>query len=327
MTDHDAAVSGGQPGTASVPADPAPADPAPADPVLAGSSAVPGGPVAQPAGSPATAPRPRSPEPDPPAPAAGPAVSGEVLPRADAADMAGAITALSDPDLDKAGRRQALGRIVTHVRERGMGQLFKPSTAMRWVADAVGDVVPHLPVRDLATLRAHFPGLTEEAIAERLVRNAARATAAVGAVGGGVAAIEWVATPSLLTAPVLIAAETVAVVAVEIKLIGELHELYGAPVAGSVGQRSAALTMSWAKRRGINPMMPSVGMAAMLGTAARKELRDRLLRRFGKNLTSYGPMLTGAAVASFLNRRATIGLANGIRADLRRDRPRRQLPR
>ena len=51
---------------------------------------------------------------------------------------------------------------------------------------------------------------------------------------------------------------------------------------------------------------------------ARKELRDRLLKRFGRNLTSYGPMLTGAAVASYLNRRATLGLAEHIRKDLTR---------
>jgi hypothetical protein len=74
---------------------------------------------------------------------------------------------------------------------------------------------------------------------------------------------------------------------------------------------------AWAHRRGVNPLMPGVG-AVVLGTAARRELRDRLLRRFGKNLTSYGPMLTGAAVASFLNRRATLALAGEIRKDLRR---------
>jgi hypothetical protein len=129
-----------------------------------------------------------------------------------------------------------------------------------------------------------------------------------------VAAVEWVATPSLLTAPVLLAAETVAVVTIEIKLIGELHELYGQPVAGTSTQRAIALVTSWAERRGINPMMPAV--AVVLGTAARKELRDRLLRRFGRNLTSYGPLLTGAAVASYLNRRATLALAEQIRKDL-----------
>lgn len=235
---------------------------------------------------------------------------------AGAEEMAKSIAVLADSDIDAAERRRLLGRLAMQVRGRGVGDLFKPKAAMRWIADVVGEVVPHLPIRDLATLRRHFPGMSDEQIADRLVRNASRATAAVGAAGGGVAAVEWVATPTLLTAPILLAAETTAVVAVEIKLIGELHELYGSPVPGSGAARTVALIQSWAQRRGVNPIMPGVGVAVVLGTAARKELRDRLLRRFGRNLTSYGPLLTGAAVASYLNRRATLALAHRIRDDL-----------
>ncbi len=237
-------------------------------------------------------------------------------------DLSGTVAALASDGLDQAERRRLLGRLAGELRKRGIGDLFRPKAAMRWIADAVGDVAPRLPVRDRATLHRHFPGLSEDQLAERLIRNAALTTAGLGAASGGVAAIEWVATPTLLSAPVLLAAETVAVVAVEIKLIGELHEVYGQPVPGNGGQRAVALIQAWAQRRGINPMLPGVGVAAVLGTAARRDLRDRLLRRFGRNLTSYGPMLTGAAVASFLNRRATIALGQQIRKDLA-DRPRR----
>ncbi|HEX7745723.1 MAG TPA: hypothetical protein VF462_10730, partial [Micromonosporaceae bacterium] len=148
----------------------------------------------------------------------------------------------------------------------------------------------------------------------------ARATAGVGAAGGGVASVEWVATPTLLSAPVLLAAETVAVVAIELKLVGELHEVYGTPITGGPMQRAGTLIQLWAGQRGINPMVPGVGVGAVLGTAARTELRDRLLRRFGRNLTTLGPFLTGAAVASYLNRRATVALAERVRGDLRRHR-------
>ena len=68
-----------------------------------------------------------------------------------------------------------------------------------------------------------------------------------------------------------------------------------------------------------------MGVAAVLGASARKELRDRLLRRFGRNLTTYGPLLTGAAVASYLNRRATLSLGNEIRRDLASRGPRPEL--
>ncbi len=42
------------------------------------------------------------------------------------------------------------------------------------MADAVTDIAPHVPVRDLETLRRHFAGLDDDELAERLIRNAAR---------------------------------------------------------------------------------------------------------------------------------------------------------
>lgn len=244
--------------------------------------------------------------------------SAEVARRSDA-DLGATVAALTSDDIEPAGRRQLLGRLAENIRHSGLGQLFRPKAAVRWLADTVGKVAPHVPVRDRATLRAHFPGLSDEDIAERLVRNAGRTTAGVGAAGGGVASIQWVATPTLLSAPVMLAAETVAVVAVELKLIGELHELYGQPVTGTTAERATALLQAWSSQRGVNPLVPGVGVASVLGTAARKELQSTLLKRFGRNLTTLGPLLTGAAVASYLNRRATRNLAEQLRKDLKKN--------
>lgn len=237
------------------------------------------------------------------------------------ADELGAtVAALAADGIEPAQRKRLLGRLIGQIGTRRVGDLFKPTAAIRWMADAVGDVAPYIPIRDLETLRRHHDGLDGEALAERLVRNAARATAGVGAAGGAVAAVEWAATPTLLSAPVLLAAETVGVVAIELKLIGELHEVYRVPVPGTGAQRAIAMIQSWASRRGVNPMVPGVGVGTVLGTAARKEFRDMLLRRFGRNLTTLGPFLTGAAVASYLNRRATRALGDRLRDDLRKQR-------
>jgi uncharacterized protein (DUF697 family) len=236
-------------------------------------------------------------------------------------DIGKTVAALTADDLEPAGRRKLLGRLVTDVRNRGMGQLFRPKAAIRWMADVVGDIAPHVPVRDLDTLHRHFEGMDDDQLADRLVRNAARATAGVGAAGGGVASLEWAAAPTLLSAPILLAAETVAVVAIELKLIGELHEVYGQPIRGSAGHRAASLVQAWSGQRGVNPLVPGVGVASVLGTAARKELQGTLLRRFGRNLTTMGPLLTGAAVASYLNQRATKKLGEHLRKDLRKRRP------
>ncbi|MEV1330536.1 hypothetical protein AB0J20_13275 [Micromonospora costi] len=253
------------------------------------------------------------------------------VPGGDSEELGATVAALTADDIAPARRRQLLTRLVGQARARGLGDLFKPRSAVRWMVDTVTEVAPHVPIRDLATLRRHFPDLDDEALADRLVRNASRATAGVGAAGGGVAAVEWAVTPTLLSAPVLLAAETIAVVAIELKLIGELNEIYGVALPEGRGQRAVALVHAWATQRGVNPMMPGAGVGAVLGTAARRELRDTLLRRFGRNLTTLGPFLTGAAVAGYLNRRATRSLGDQVRDDLRRKRrelpaPKRALP-
>ncbi|XVU24020.1 hypothetical protein ACQPZJ_43425 [Actinoplanes sp. CA-054009] len=233
-------------------------------------------------------------------------------------ELSKTVAALTADDLEPEGRRQLLGRLVGDVRRRGLGQVFRPKAAIRWMADVVADVAPHVPVRDQATLRRHFPGLSDDDLADRLIRNAQRTTASVGAAGGGVAAVEWVAAPTLLSAPVLLAAETVAVVAIEMKLIGELHEVYGQPIPGTFGQKAVSLVQAWTDQRGVNPLVPGVGVATVLGTAARRDLQQGLLKRFGRHLTMFGPFLTGAAVAGYLNRRATKNLGEHVQKDLQK---------
>jgi hypothetical protein len=236
-------------------------------------------------------------------------------------EIGATVAALVADDLEPASRRQLLGRLVTDVRRRGLSQVFKPRAAIRWMADVVGDIAPHLPIRDLDTLRRHLGGLDGDDLADRLIRNAARATAGVGAAGGGVASVEWAVPPTLLSAPVVLTAETVAVVAIELKLIGELHEAYRQPLAGNAGERASALIHSWTAQRGVNPLLPGAGVGAVLGTAGRRELQSTLVKRFGRSLTTMGPLLTGAAVASYLNRRATKNLGEHIARDLKKSRP------
>jgi hypothetical protein len=233
-----------------------------------------------------------------------------------------AIAKVSEPDLPAAERRHAIAALVASLRKHGLTDVIKhPRAAMQWVSDRVVEIAPRIPMRSLETLRAHHPGMSDEEIADRVVRSAMKATAAIGAVGGGITSVEWLAAPTLLTAPAVLAAETLAVVAVEIKMLGELQELYGQPVPGGSTARAAALVQAWASRRGVNLLVPGrAASAAVLGTAARKELRDRIFRRFGRNLTTLGPLLTGAAIAAYLNRRATRHLAEEIRRDLAKRR-------
>jgi hypothetical protein len=256
---------------------------------------------------------------------AGGTASHERQPPAAAAedgDLAATVAQLSTPALVPAQRRRLVHRLTRQAAtamprwRTGAVRLWRPGTAVRWVSDALGEVAPHVPVRDLATLHRHYGEVDADALAHRLVRNAARATAGVGAASGGLAAVKWTVPPTLLAAPVLLAAETLAVVAIEVKLVGELHAAYQRPIEDAGAQRAVSLLRSWAAQRGINVMPPSFGAATVLGTAARKELADRLARRFGRNLSTLAPLLAGAAVASYLNQRATSALGKRLRADL-----------
>ena len=187
----------------------------------------------------------------------------------------------------------------------------------RWLTETLIDTAPRIPVRTQETLRAQHPGLSDEELADALVAAAAKATGAVGAAGGALAAVEFTAPPTLLTAPVQIAAETLLVSVIEMKLIAELHEVYGAGVAGPSRQRATAYLVAWTNRRGLDPLDPA-GLHLALGGAAKRALRRRLIRRAGRNLSTLGPLMSGAVAGSVVNHRETRRLGEEIRADLRR---------
>lgn len=185
-----------------------------------------------------------------------------------------------------------------------------------WLVDLMIDTAPRIQVRDLETLRRHHPGLDRDDLAQALVSGAAKATGAVGAAGGALAAVEFAAPPTLLTAPVQIAAETLLVAAIEVKLISELHEVYEVHPSGTTRQRMQGFLMAWTERRGIDPFAPAT-LRFSLGSAAKRSLRNRLVRRAGRNLTTLGPLMSGAVAGSVVNHRETRRLGEQVRDDLR----------
>jgi hypothetical protein len=220
--------------------------------------------------------------------------------------LAGLVARLTDDEpLDRRTRAGLVARLAVVMGRQS-----------RRLVDAVVETAPHIPIRDRMTLHRHFPGLNDEAIAQQLIATAARATAAIGAAGGVLSTVEMAAPPTLLSAPVQVAAETLAVVAIEVKLIAELHELHGRGVAGSPAVRGAAYLGAWVRRRGLDPLAAVPSLTGVVGGAARRELRQRLLRRAGRNATSVVPFLAGAVAGAALNRRETHKLGQRIHSDL-----------
>ncbi|MEP6695616.1 MAG: hypothetical protein ABJA34_01920 [Pseudonocardiales bacterium] len=223
---------------------------------------------------------------------------------------------LTGGDLDRKERRRQLRRLGGSLARSARGAGIAGVGGGRWLTDLVVQTAPRVPVRDQAALSAHFGGLTGDPLAEALVRSASRATAGIGAAAGALATAEWAAPPTLLSAPVQLVAETLAVAAVEVKLVAELHEAYGVIVPGSAAQRTTAFLTAWAQRRGVDLTRPAAGLTSVIGSASRRELREQLMRRMGRNLTTLGPLFTGALIGAELNRRATRSLGEAVRRDL-----------
>ena len=183
------------------------------------------------------------------------------------------------------------------------------------LSDLLDAAAPRLPIRDAARLRAAHPGASDAEIADVLVARAARLTAGVGAATGGLAAAQWFAPPTLVAVPLELGAQTVLVAAVEVVLVGELHELAGRPAPGDARARAGAYLASWSTERAVGST-GSAGLLSKLGSAGASALRRRLTRRMARSTTSMAPLLVGASLAARGNRKATVALADRLRSDL-----------
>ena len=99
---------------------------------------------------------------------------------------------------DTAARRSAAtARRGADGARRGASSAGRGVTSgMNWLTGQVVAMGPRLRIRDQATLRAQFPGQSDDEIAQRLIERAARAAAAVGGATGA-----WAALPVAARVP------------------------------------------------------------------------------------------------------------------------------
>lgn len=214
--------------------------------------------------------------------------------------------------------RRERGRLLGAVTKALAGGARAASFSGKRLADLITDeVAPHLPVRDLLTLREHHGGLSGDALAQALVTRAARITAGIGGAAGAVAAMELTAPPLLLTAPAQLVAETLAVVAVEVKLVAELHVVYGRRVQGTRTQVALSYLAAWANRTAADGGPARLDVPGALAESLRHRVRQRVVRRLQRNLASLAPFFVGAVTAAELNRRETKALGAAVTSQLR----------
>jgi hypothetical protein len=207
---------------------------------------------------------------------------------------------------------QAAGGVARRrAQASGTATVRGVRAATDWLTAQALDMAPRVPIRDSATLRAQHPGLDTEQLAEQLIAGAARASAGVGAAVGAAAAV-----PFVPTMPMELGVETLALVAVELKLVAELHEVYGQQAPGNGPARMMAYLTSWSQRRGVR--LTSNGIAMAVGSPVRRQLERRLLAKAGQSTLALAPLLTGAAAGAVIDHHETRRLGNMIRDDLRK---------
>jgi hypothetical protein len=242
--------------------------------------------------------------------ATGPAADGRRSTAATLRDVVGAVAAV--------GARAARGVPDGHAGQATPGQ--SPRTPSALLGDLLATAAPWLPIRDAGQLRAAHPGAADREIADALVARAATVTSGIGAATGGLSAAHWLAPASLLALPLELGAETVLTAAVEVVLLGELHELHGRPAPGDARARALAYLSSWTQQRAVDEAVVP-GLGAVLGSAGLRTLSRRMTRRMARSVPGAAPFLVGAALGGRANRRATEALARRVLADLRRPRP------
>ncbi|MDH6708931.1 surface antigen [Kitasatospora sp. MAA19] len=257
----------------------------------------------------------RAPDPTP-APAPDVGLAGELAELVEEAEQSVGDWQVAEYRAERGRGRALVGNVARLLGTGGRAAARGAAFGGRALTEQLVQTAPRIPVRDLATLRAQHPGATDpEALADLLVTGAVRAS---GALGAGVGAAAMMPVPPAM--PVEIAAETLAVAAVEIKLIAELHEVYGARAPGSITQRAGAYLGAWANHRGIDAglLTRPAGFAALaLGAEVRQQVRRRLTRSSLRRLPSLTPLLVGAGIGATVNRRDTRRLAGEVRTDLR----------
>jgi hypothetical protein len=125
--------------------------------------------------------------------------------------------------------------------------------------------------------------------------------------------------------PLELVVGTIAEAAIELKMVGELHEAYQRKIPGEGRERGETLLRLWGERRGITAVKyltdgPEGVGDTVAGGLTKEALFDlvkkQIAKRIKRNLVSLGPAFIGAAANAELNRRSTRKLGHEIAADL-----------
>ncbi len=186
------------------------------------------------------------------------------------------------------------------------------------IADLLLAVAPRIPVRDFESLQNAHDGAAGASLAAQVIRSASRASAAVGGATGALASVNELAPPFWIMLPAEIVAETLVVAAIEMRMVAEIHAVYGKPIEGTPKQRGLAMLQSWSERRGVHveDLDDQKALSKALGKGTTSHVvqlvKRKLTARLVRNVSSLAPLFVGAVAGAELNRRSTRDLGDAV---------------
>jgi hypothetical protein len=192
--------------------------------------------------------------------------------------------------------------------ENRFGDRARFAAARRRATDRLLTTLPSTRARSYDELRARYPDSTPDQVAEKLVSSATRASAVVGAATG-----TWALLPLVPALPLDVAGNSLAIAAIEVRLIAELHQAYAVPDPDEPTGGTVAALAGWGEKRRALIAPGSVALAVS------SPLRGGLLRILGRRTLSPAAVAAGAAGSALLNGYQTRRLGRAVIADLRSD--------
>lgn len=172
----------------------------------------------------------------------------------------------------------------------------------------VSSVLPRTHARSLTQLRGAYPELGPDELARKLVADAARNSAAVGATAACCALV-----PLPAAGPIATVGESAATSAVRTRLTAELHTVYGLLDPSPVNEGATGHLTQWASRDAGGPL--SLAALPALALATTRTL-PRRLRRHMRLRTAFA---VSAVSAGLHSGRETRRYGEALRKDLRGD--------
>jgi hypothetical protein len=229
----------------------------------------------------------------------------------------------------KAGKDD-MRQLVKHLRRYTRVGFKGVGFNGKGIVDLLLYIAPRLPVRSQMSLQSAYDGVTGGSLAGQVIKSASRNSAAIGGLTGALATAGELAPPFWFTLPIEVVAETLVVTAIEMRMIAELHESYGCPIAGTEAERAEAIVEAWSSRRGIDmKAVEKRGRSEFsrntgLGKQFGRVVKRKVMVRAARNVGSLAPLFIGAVIGAESNRRSTRDIGDAIVRDLAKTSPSQQ---